>query len=154
VSDDEKVCQVDGCGRAAVAPGRCRRHDFARLTRGTRASYGGESRELVMRVKFPGGLDSARNHLVELLAVAVGENDLADEIVDALDAYLEEGPQTVQAFPNYTPNYKNELEKARAERDTAIACAEQALEQMQSTLNALRHVEAEPEKTNGHAASP
>lgn len=147
-------CQVKECVYYdAEASGRCRRHNLARFTKKTKY-YGGESRDRVMRVSFPGGLDSPRNRLVELLAEAVGDGDLANDVVDALDAYLEEGPdRTVLTFENFTPNYKSELEKVRAERDTAITCAEQALEQMQTTLNALRSrvdLETEPERSNGH----
>lgn len=146
MSESEK-CSFDDCDREAAVNGRCGRH---RLVPRPTARYGYD-KERVPKPAFPGGLDSPRNYLVDLLAIAVGEADLAEAIVTALDAYLEEGP-SVQPFPNFTPNYKTELDRVRAERDAAIACAEQALGQMQATLDALRHVEAEPEKTNGHAA--
>lgn len=148
MSESKETCSFDDCNNEAVVGGRCGRH---RLIPRPRARYGYDQ-DRAPKPAFPGSLDSPRNHLVELLAVALGEADLAEEIVTALDAYIEEGP-SVQPFQDFTPNYKTELEKARAERDAAIACAEQALGQMQQTLDALRHVEAEPEKTNGHAVS-
>ena len=118
-------------------------------------SYGGDKR--VVRVAFPGEwIDDPRTRLVEALTAGM-DDDLANNIVDALDAYLEEGPdRSIRWVGSLPPNYKSELERARAERDAAITCAEQALEQMQATLDTLRtgiETETEPEKTNGHAAS-
>ena len=101
-------------------------------------------------------INTARDHLIAVLAI--GSTELrARAIVDALDAYLEEGPDRTGTFENFTPNYKSELEKVRAERDAALGCAEQALKQMQTTLDALRVRATVPEKTNGangHAVAP
>jgi hypothetical protein len=84
----------------------------------------------------PGG--TVRDHLIAALA-AISTDVQARAVVDALDAYLEEGPgREVMTWENLTPNYRSELEKVRAERDTAIDCAQQVLKKMQDTLDSLR----------------
>ena len=91
----------------------------------------------------PGG--TVRDHLIAALA-AISTDAQARAIVDALDAYLEEGPsREVMGFENLTPNFSGEFERMRVERDVAIDCAQQALKKMQDTLDALRA------PSNGHA---
>jgi len=84
---------------------------------------------------------TARDHLIAALAALARAPDEAKAraVVDALDAYLEEGPdRAVLTWENLTPDYKRELEKVRAERDAAIDGAQQALKTMQGMLDALR----------------
>jgi hypothetical protein len=99
--------------------------------------FGGDH-ERTPRTSFPGNIHSARNFLIRTLEAAM-DGETASDVVDALDAYLEEGSGRASlTLEDLTPNYKSELESVRAERDAAITCAEQALEQMQTTLDALR----------------
>jgi len=93
-----------------------------------------------------GSAYGGRDRLIAAL-LAVATESQVREIVDALDAYLaEDGPgREVMNFEDLTPNYKDELNRMRVERDMAIQAAQQVLQQMQATLNALRM-----KPTNGH----
>jgi hypothetical protein len=69
-------------------------------------------------------IDTAREYLVVTLKVAMTDEQARD-VVDALEAYLEEGPgRAVLTFPNLKPDYQNEVKKLRDERDAAIELAE------------------------------
>jgi hypothetical protein len=89
--------------------------------------------------------ETAREQLIETLK-AVMTDAQAHDVVDALDAYLDEGPNQVFTFPDLTPDFKGEVEKLRAERDAAVELAGRALREMQKTLESLRHHERAPEK--------
>lgn len=87
----------------------------------------------------PGGTGTPREWLILALKTAMTDGQ-ARIVVDALDAYLAEDPahRAVFTFDNLRPNYRDEIEKLRGERDAAIACAEQALRAMQKTLDGLK----------------
>ena len=115
---------------ALLRSNRARRIERS-VTRKSR-SYGGESREKVQRVLFPGlvGSDDPRNLLVDLLAVAVGE-DHANAIVDALDVYLATDPADREPRLQWQPpNPRAERDAAIRERDEAVARAERAEREM------------------------
>lgn len=81
---------------------------------------------------------SPRERLISAFGQVMSDKQ-ALEVVDALDGYASEGDLgTPLVFENLTPNYPNELAKVRAERDAAIACAEEALTKMSRTLDSLR----------------
>jgi hypothetical protein len=69
----------------------------------------------------PGG--TVRDHLISALA-AISTDAQALAVVDALDAYLEEGPDRVPMLQYLKPNYASLLEATRAERDAALERAE------------------------------
>ncbi len=85
----------------------------------------------------------AREWLITALALAMPDQtreacvEKARLIVDALDVYLEE-PDRGSTLQDMTPNYPAELEKVKAERDAAIATAEQAVKTLQETLERLK----------------
>ena len=84
--------------------------------------YGGESREKVQRVPFASADDTARERLVGSLAAAIDDVDRALAVVDALDAYLQEGPdRTVRGLEDLTPNYAREVQELRAELEERSA---------------------------------
>ena len=88
--------------------------------------------------------ETPRERLITALGVAMTVEQ-ACAVVDALEAYLDEGERGVSfAFENLTPNYSGEIEKLRVERDAAVALAERALQEMQRTLGALRGEISEP----------
>lgn len=87
----------------------------------------------------PGG--TVRDCLVATLAVGRSDEE-ARAIVDALDAYLEEGPERAPLnLENLAPNLRGEVERLRVERDRAIRLAEETVRQVQSVLNSLRDPE-------------
>jgi hypothetical protein len=94
--------------------------------------------------------DTPRDRLLAALA-AISDDERAQAVVYALDIYLAEDPEhrLPAPFEDLRPNYRNELEKMRAERDAAIDMAKQALEKMQETLECLRSPPpaAPPDKT-------
>jgi hypothetical protein len=72
-----------------------------------------------------------RSNLVGRLADALGD-DHANAIVGALDAYLEADPgDRLPAFQLLPPNPNDELDKARKERDEAVARAEEAEQKLE-----------------------
>jgi predicted NBD/HSP70 family sugar kinase len=78
-----------------------------------------------------------RGWLIEALAASMTDEQ-ARKVVDALDAYLAEGPdRAVTMFEDRTPNYRGELEKALAERDAAIDAAKHTVQKMQELLESL-----------------
>lgn len=82
--------------------------------------------------------ETPRAQLISALAVAM-TGEQACVVVAALEAYLEEGPLGVSlGFEDLTPNYTNEIERLRGERDAAVEFAEQALQKMQETLKTLK----------------
>jgi hypothetical protein len=92
----------------------------------------GNDRAKVAGRKFPGGLQSVRTLLVESLASVIGDTH-ADNIVNALDDYLEVDPaERVPAFRFLPPNPQTELDKSLKERDDAIARAEKAERALQA----------------------
>jgi hypothetical protein len=89
--------------------------------------FGGESRDKVQRVPFPGGLDDPRAYLVDLLAIAVGDTH-ASAVVDALDVYLETASENrTPAFQWSPPNREVDLVRQRDEALSRAERAEQAL---------------------------
>jgi hypothetical protein len=84
---------------------------------------------------FPLG---ARQRLIEAFETVMTAEQAA-EVVEALDGYLEEDSgRAVFVRENLTPNYRDELEKLRTERDAAVNFAEQLLKKAQEALEALR----------------
>jgi len=90
---------------------------------------------------FFGGLnlnETPRERLVSALKASMTDEQARDT-VDALEAYLEEGPgNSVLTLPNLTPDSRKEIKGLRAERDAAVALAEQALRSMEETLKKIR----------------
>lgn len=125
---EPQACRVDDCDQEAVADGRCRKH---RLVPPRTARFGYDRDRLTGTARiFPGGLDSVRTRLVESLAAAVGD-DRANDIADALDAYLATDPaDRLPPFQWTPPNHEAELDEAIKQRDEAIARAEKAERQM------------------------
>lgn len=82
--------------------------------------------------------ETPRERLIVALTAAM-TRDQADCVVDALETYLEEGPgNSMLTLPIQLPNYTRDLNKMRVERDAAVKIAEQALSQMQETLDRIK----------------
>jgi hypothetical protein len=101
--------------------------------------YGGDAREKVQRVPFPGGpCYGPRDHLVEALAAAVGDEHAAS-IVDALGYFLQADPaDQVPAIQWQPQNPYVELDKTIKERDEAVARAERAERDLAKTKTPRR----------------
>jgi hypothetical protein len=80
---------------------------------------------------------SARDWLIDAIADIATPKE-ARAVVDALDAYLIDGPETGHARESLVPNYESDAARLRAERDAAVRLAQETLDQMQRTLDALR----------------
>lgn len=148
-------CLVVDCDREAIAPSdRCEKHVVRNLPP---TKYLGRAKSIRVskdrkRVIYPGPSNSPNNvvhvignvrfNLVYRLAHAVGD-DHANAIVDALDAYLEAEPgNRLPAFQWLPPNPRAELDKARQERDEAVARAEKA----EQELNTASKVSKPPKR--------
>lgn len=87
-------------------------------------------------------METPRERLITALEAAM-TREQAIEVVEALEACADEGDRAGSPAPweNLTPNWSSELDRVKAERDAAIACAEEALAGMQRTLDSLRRSE-------------
>jgi hypothetical protein len=83
--------------------------------------------------------ETPRESLISALKVAMTDTQACD-VVEALETYLEEGTRGGGPLvcPNLSPDLSSEISKLRAERDSALAFAEEALRKMQQTLETLR----------------
>ena len=71
-----------------------------------------------------------RECLIDALASA-SDDARARAVVDALDDYLQEGPDRVTMREDLRPNHLSVLDGVRAERDAALARAERAERELQ-----------------------
>lgn len=103
---------------------------------------------------FSGGIrinpingEGPREALISALKVVMTDAQACD-VVEALETYLEEGPRGGGPLvcPDLSPNLSGEIAKLRAERDSALAFAEEALRKMQQTLETLRRNDVDDPK--------